>query len=225
MSKRRRTDKGAPAPFVNPPLPKNPRQDAFLRALWRSGKVVATGPAGTGKTFLSAAAAAWLMHRGDISKIYLTRPNIPAARSLGFFPGSLDDKMAPWLRPITRVLRNSLGDASVDIAMRKGYIEATPFEVMRGLDAQDAFVLLDEAQNTTPEEMQMFLTRIGENSFVVVNGDVSQSDLKGSSGLATLIGIIQRKRLNMEHVEFLYDDILRSDFCREVVRAFAEEAA
>ena len=140
------------------------------------------GPAGTGKTWIAATFAADLLRTGRIDKIMLTRPNVPCGRSLGFFPGTLEDKFAPWAAPVSEAIKDRIGKAAYEIALKRGDIELVPFEVMRGRSWKNAFVLLDEAQNATPAEIKTFLTRIGEDCTVVINGDVSQCDLDETSG-------------------------------------------
>lgn len=201
-------------------LPKNDKQAAYIKALKSCPQVIVTGPAGTGKTYIASVYAATLFARGLIDKIILTRPNVAAGRSLGFFPGTMEEKMAPWVIPFTDVLEACLGKEVYEIAMKKRQIDIVPFEVMRGRTFNRAFVILDEAQNTSPSEMKMFLTRIGEESQVLLNGDIKQSDLKMTSGLKTIIDMIQKQKLPVEHVEFSVDDIVRSDICAMWVKAF-----
>ncbi len=206
-----------------PPIrPLNAAQADYLDALHSSPQVIVLGPAGTGKTWIAATYAADQYRAGAISKIILTRPNVPCGRSLGFFPGSLEDKFAPWAAPVIDAMRERLGPAPFDIALKKGDIEMAPFEVMRGRSWKNAFVLLDEAQNATPTEIKMFLTRIGEDCQVVVNGDVSQCDLSEASGLKVVIDLVAMRRLPVPVVEFTRADIVRSDICAMWVTAFDE---
>jgi phosphate starvation-inducible PhoH-like protein len=206
-----------------PPIkPLTPRQADYLDALRESPQVVVLGPAGTGKTWIAATYAADLYRKRRIAKIILTRPNVPCGRSLGFFPGSLEEKFAPWAAPIVEAIKERIGAAAYDIAVKKGDIEMVPFEVMRGRSWKNAFVLLDEAQNTTSAEIKTFLTRIGEDCTVVVNGDVSQCDLEEASGLRTVLGLIRSKGLPVPVIEFKLEDIVRSGLCAMWVRAFEE---
>jgi len=163
-----------------------------------------------------------LLRQRRIDRIILTRPNVPCGRSLGFFPGTLEEKFAPWAAPVTGAIKERIGQGAFDIATKRGAIEMVPFEVMRGRSWDNAFILLDEAQNTTPEEIEMFLTRVGENCIVVINGDIAQSDLSHTSGLATALGLIRRRDLPVPVIEFGMDDIVRSGICAMWVRAFAE---
>ena len=207
-----------PAPI----RPLNAAQADYLDALRSSAQVIVLGPAGTGKTWIAATHAADLYRAGQVRKIILTRPNVPCGRSLGFFPGSLEEKFAPWAAPVIEAIRERIGAGAFDIALKRGEIEMVPFEVMRGRSWKDAFVLLDEAQNTTPAEIKMFLTRIGEDCTVVINGDVSQCDLDEESGLRVALDLVAKRRLPVPVIEFTLADIVRSGICAMWVRAFAE---
>ena len=200
----------------------NATQADYLDALNTSPQVIVLGPAGTGKTWIAATHAADLYRAGQVSKIILTRPNVPCGRSLGFFPGSLEDKFAPWAAPVIEAIKERMGAAAYDIALKKGAIEMAPFEVMRGRSWKDAFVLLDEAQNATPAEIKMFLTRIGEDCTVVINGDISQCDLDHTSGLRVVLDLVAQRRLPVPVIEFTMADIVRSRICAMWVRAFEE---
>lgn len=206
---------------VLPPIKAlNPTQADYLDALRKNPQVIVLGPAGTGKTWIAATHAADLFRNRAIDKIILTRPNVPCGRSLGYFPGSLEDKFAPWAAPVADAIRERIGKAAYDIALKNGGIELVPFEVMRGRSWKNAFVLLDEAQNATPAEIKTFLTRIGDDCTVVINGDVSQCDLGGSSGLATIIDMIDSQQLPVPVIAFTRADIVRSGICAMWVTAF-----
>jgi phosphate starvation-inducible PhoH-like protein len=208
---------------VLPPIKAlNPTQASYLDALRTSPQVIVMGPAGTGKTWIAATHAADLFRNGVIDKIILTRPNVPCGRSLGYFPGTLEDKFAPWAAPVVEAIKERIGKAAYEIALKKGDIELVPFEVMRGRSWKNAFVLFDEAQNSTPAEIKTFLTRIGEDCTVVINGDVNQCDLNETSGLRTVIHMIKSQMLPVPVVEFTRDDIVRSGVCAMWVRAFGE---
>ena len=202
--------------------PLTPTQAIYLNALRTSPQIVVLGPAGTGKTWIAATYAADLFRAGRTDKIILTRPNVPCGRSLGFFPGTLQDKFAPWAAPITDAIKERIGKAAYEIALKKGDIEMVPFEVMRGRSWKNAFVLFDEAQNSTPAEIKTFLTRIGEDCTVVINGDVNQCDLSEASGLRAVIHMIKSQMLPVPVIEFTRDDIVRSGVCAMWVRAFDE---
>jgi phosphate starvation-inducible protein PhoH and related proteins len=180
------------------------------------------GSTGTGKTWIAATYAADLYRERAISRIILSRPNVPCGRSLGFFPGSLEDKFAPWTAPVVEAIKDRIGRAAYEIALKRGDIEMVPFEVMRGRSWKEAFVLLDEAQNTTPAEIKTFLTRLGEDCTAVVNGDVSQCDLPEASGLSTVLHLIKSRSLPIPVIEFGPQDIVRSGLCAMWVRAFEE---
>jgi phosphate starvation-inducible protein PhoH and related proteins len=211
---------------VLPPIKAlNPTQAQYLAALRSSQQIVVLGPAGTGKTWIAATHAADLYRAGQIEKIILTRPNVPCGRSLGFFPGSLQDKFAPWAVPIADAIKERIGDAPFDIALKRGDIEMVPFEVMRGRSWKNAFILLDEAQNTSVAEIKTFLTRVGENCVSVVNGDVNQTDIQQASGLRRMIDLIRAHGLPVPVIEFELDDIVRSGLCAMWVRAFEGEGA
>ncbi len=199
----------------------NPTQADYLKALHRSPQVIVLGPAGTGKTWIAATHAADLLRNRQIEQIILTRPNVPCGRSLGFFPGSLEDKFAPWAQPVAQAIKERIGKAAYDIALKNGSIELVPFEVMRGRSWKNAFVLLDEAQNCTPAEIKTFLTRIGDDCTVVVNGDVSQCDLAADGGLRVVIDMIAAQNLPVPVIEFTRADIVRSGICAMWVEAFA----
>ena len=206
-----------------PPIrPLNPTQAEYIDALRTSPQVIALGPAGSGKTWIAAAFAADLYRAGQISRIVLTRPNAPCGRSLGYFPGSLDDKFAPWAAPVLDALRERMGAAAFDIARKNGAIELAPFEVMRGRTWRRAFVMLDEAQNATAAQMKMFLTRVGEDCRVVVNGDAGQSDISETSGLSVVLNLVTRFDLPTPVIEFGHADIVRSEICAMWARAFDE---
>lgn len=199
----------------------NPTQADYLDALRKSPQVIVLGPAGTGKTWIAATHAGDLYRSRGIDKIILTRPNVPCGRSLGFFPGSLEDKFAPWAAPVTEAIKERIGKAAYDIALKNGSIELVPFEVMRGRSWKNAFVLLDEAQNCTPAEIKTFLTRIGDDCTVVINGDVSQCDLAAESGLRVVIDMIATQNLPVPVIAFGREDIVRSGICAMWVQAFA----
>jgi len=208
---------------VLPPIKAlNPTQASYLDALRSSPQVIVLGPAGTGKTWIAATHAADLFRNRKIEKIILTRPNVPCGRSLGYFPGTLEDKFAPWAVPVVEAIKERIGKAAYEIALKSGAIELVPFEVMRGRSWKNAFVLFDEAQNSTLAEIKTFLTRIGEDCTVVINGDVSQCDLAQASGLRAVIHLIKAQMLPVPLIEFAREDIVRSGICAMWVRAFDE---
>ena len=204
-------------------LPKTENQARYIEALRSADQVVVLGPAGTGKTFISSTYAADLYLDGVINTIVLTRPNVAAGKSLGFFPGTLEEKMAPWMAPVIDVLQKRMTEGVFETAVKNGNLQIVPFETMRGRSFNDAFVILDEAQNTTPHEMKMFLTRVGENCKVVVNGDIMQSDLSEGSGLSKAIHLIKKHMMPVPVIEFTLDDVVRSDLCKLWIEAWMKE--
>lgn len=223
MSKRRQ-NKLIDAGSQRPPLrPKTQKQADYLHALHTADAVVVLGPAGTGKTYVAATYTADRFADGAIDKIIITRPNVPAGRDIGFLPGDLKEKMEPYAASFLTPMRERLGKQQFDSAMRGGKIEIVPFATMRGRSFSDALIILDEAQNATLPEMKMFLTRQGEGSQIVVNGDISQSDLPGDSGLKTVLQLIKKHNMQIPIIEFGLDDIVRSDLCAAWCRAFYME--
>lgn len=223
MSKRRQ-NKLIDAGSQRPPLrPKTQKQADYLHALHTADAVVVLGPAGTGKTYVAATYTADRFADGAIDKIIITRPNVPAGRDIGFLPGDLKEKMEPYAASFLTPMRERLGKQQFDSAMRGGKIEIVPFATMRGRSFSDALIILDEAQNATLSEMKMFLTRQGEGSQIVVNGDISQSDLPGDSGLKTVLQLIKKHNMQIPIIEFGLDDIVRSDLCAAWCRAFYME--
>lgn len=204
-------------------VPKTTTQADYIKAINSTQQTIVLGPAGTGKTYIAATIAADLYYQKKINKIVLSRPNVSSGRSIGFFPGTLEEKMAPWMAPVIDVLVKRLGPGVVETALKLGNIEVCPFETMRGRSFDDAFIILDEAQNTTPAEMKMFLTRVGTNTKVVINGDVQQSDLTGQSGLLKALKMVERYNLPVAVVEFQASDIVRSDLCKLWIEAWITE--
>lgn len=198
----------------------NDRQKDYIKAITKGEQVFTLGPAGTGKTYIAAALAAdWLMD-GKIEKIVLTRPAVGVDEEHGFLPGDIGKKIAPWVLPFTEVMQKRMGKSAFHSAMRDGQIEIAPIAYMRGRTFDKALVFLDEAQNTTYSQIKMFLTRIGEGSKVIVNGDIRQTDLDGQSGLAMALTVIEALELEVPVVEFTNDDVVRSGICRMWAEAF-----
>ena len=222
MSSRRRKYQ-EPEPSKPPLLPKTENQRSYIKAITDSSQVIVLGPAGTGKTFIAATIAADLYAQRKIDRIILTRPNVAAGKSIGFFPGTLEEKMAPWMAPVIDVVTQRLGKGVVETAMKNGNIEIVPFETMRGRSFSDAFVILDEAQNTSINEIKMFLTRVGENCRVILNGDIMQSDLNETSGLRKAIHMVKKYMLPIPIIEFEVKDIVRSDLCKLWIEAWIKE--
>lgn len=200
------------------PLTEN--QALYIKALDTSDQVIVCGYSGTGKTYISATYAANMYLSKLIHKIVLTRPNVSVGKDLGYFPGDLNEKFAPWAAPVMDILKEKLGTNVVESAIKNGNIELAPLSVMRGRSFENSFVILDEAQNTTIPEIKMFLTRIGENSKVVVNGDIKQSDINAQSGLSKIIHLAKKYNLDVPVIEFGVEDIVRSKICKDWIMAF-----
>lgn len=207
---------------LRPIVPKTPKQQMLLDCLSEFDQVMVYGPAGTGKTFVTTTYAAQEFIKGTFDKIIITRPTVAVETSIGFFPGTLEEKMAVWLAETINVLKLTLGPEAYGIALKNGDIEIVPFEVIRGRSLNKSIILLTEAQNTTVKEMTAFVTRTGENSKVVIDGDIRQSDIGANNGLAWAIKMVQRyKSISTLSglVEFDSDDIVRSGLCAAWVRA------
>ncbi|MGI9092641.1 MAG: PhoH family protein [Mycobacteriales bacterium] len=202
--------------------PKTLNQKRYVDAIDNHTIVFGIGPAGTGKTYLAMAKAVQSLHTKQVNRIILTRPAVEAGERLGYLPGTLYDKIDPYLRPLYDALHDMLDPASIPRLTQDGTIEVAPLAYMRGRSLNDAFIVLDEAQNTTPEQMKMFLTRLGFGSKVVVTGDVTQVDLPGGqrSGLRVVQGILD----GIEDVHFCHlnsGDVVRHRLVSDIVDAYA----
>jgi phosphate starvation-inducible PhoH-like protein len=200
---------------------RTPGQAAYIKALRESELVFGLGPAGTGKTYLAVAAAVDLLMTGQVERIILSRPAVEAGERLGFLPGDLRDKVDPYLRPLFDALNDMLPADQLARRLGTGEIEVAPIAFMRGRTLSRAFVILDEAQNTTPMQMKMFLTRLGEGSRMVVTGDPSQVDLPSGtrSGLAEALDILAGVE-GIAVVRFTDRDVVRHEFVARIVRAY-----
>ncbi|MCA9407294.1 MAG: PhoH family protein, partial [Candidatus Omnitrophica bacterium] len=186
--------------------------------------VFGIGPAGTGKTYLAMAMAVNAFKKGLVRRIILTRPAIEAGESLGFLPGDMVEKVSPYLRPLYDALYDMMAAGKVEDFTDQGVIEVAPLAFMRGRTLNDAFVILDEAQNCTPFQMKMFLTRLGFDSKAVITGDLTQSDLpKGkNNGLAHAVKILE----NINEIQFVYltaDDVVRHELVQRIIEAYERE--
>jgi len=201
-------------------------QDAYLRALKRSPLVFGTGPAGTGKTWLAVAYAVQLFERKEVDRIVLSRPAVEAGERLGFLPGDMREKVDPYLRPIYDALFDMMDARIVERALQSGEIEIAPLAFMRGRTLSNAAVILDEAQNTTAMQMKMFLTRLGENSRMIVTGDPSQVDLPPgqTSGLSEAVRLLADVE-GIGHVVFTHEDVVRHPLVARIVAAYEQAAA
>ncbi len=203
--------------------PRSPNQAVYMRALRSRELVFAIGPAGTGKTYLAVAMAVSLMMAGRVDRIVLSRPAVEAGERLGFLPGDLREKVDPYLRPLYDALFDMLPAEQVTSRLSDGEIEVAPLAFMRGRTLRNAFVILDEAQNTTPVQMKMFLTRLGENSRMVITGDPSQVDLpKGQpSGLRDAVELLSGMD-PVALVRFTNTDVMRHSLVTRIVRAYED---
>jgi len=201
--------------------PRSQTQAKYILEMMDNELVFGLGPAGTGKTYLAVALAVSMMLDGAIDKIVLSRPAVEAGENLGFLPGDLKDKVDPYLRPLYDALYEMLPAEQVDKKLAAGEIEIAPLAFMRGRTLSNAFVILDEAQNTTPMQMKMFLTRLGENSRMVVNGDLSQVDLpRGTiSGLKDALATLKNIK-GISSVAFSAEDVVRHGLVAKIVRAY-----
>ena len=200
---------------------KTPGQKEILKANTRHDIVFAIGPAGTGKTYTSVALAVKALKERKVQKIILARPAVEAGENLGFLPGDLKEKIDPYLRPLYDALEDFIDQDKLNLHLQKNVIEIAPLAYMRGRTLNNAFVILDEAQNATKTQMKMFLTRIGFNSRAIITGDITQTDLprKQESGLATIPRILK----NIEGIEFVYlddKDVVRHKLVKDIINAY-----
>ncbi len=203
--------------------PKNQAQKEYIEAIRKFDIVFGIGPAGTGKTYLAMAMAVAELSKGQVSRIILTRPAVEAGEALGFLPGDLAEKIDPYLRPLYDALHDMMKFEKVSDLMQKGVIEVAPIAFMRGRTLNDSFIVLDEAQNTTSEQMKMFLTRIGFNSKAVITGDITQIDLPNNK----ISGLIETKNIlqtigGIKFVFFSKQDVVRHRLVQEIIKAYEE---
>ncbi|NLM78795.1 MAG: PhoH family protein, partial [Ruminococcaceae bacterium] len=194
---------------------------AYVQAIRASEITFAIGPAGTGKTFLAVAMAVNAFRAHEVSRIILTRPAVEAGEKLGFLPGDLQNKVDPYMRPLYDALHELMGVDQYLRNLEKGLIEVSPLAYMRGRTLDEAFIILDEAQNTTPEQMKMFLTRLGFNSKAVVTGDITQIDLPADkkSGLKVARQILQDVE-GLSFVDLTQRDVVRNALVQRIIRAY-----
>jgi len=199
-------------------------QKKYIDAIKRSQITFAVGPAGTGKTYLAVAMAVSAYKRKEVEKIILTRPAVEAGERLGFLPGDLQSKVDPYLRPLYDALQEMFGPEAYQKLMERGSIEIAPLAYMRGRTLSDAFIILDEAQNTTKEQMKMFLTRMGEGSKMVITGDVTQIDLPDgkASGLKHAVRILKNVD-GISTIELSHKDVVRHPLVMRIIKAYTEE--
>ena len=203
--------------------PKNHSQAKYIHALHNKPLIFAVGEAGCGKTFISTVFACERLLAKDVERIIVTRPVLSADEDLGFLPGDMSEKFAPYFRPVYDVLLKRLGSTYLEYCLkpRVGKVEIAPFAYMRGRTFENAVIILDEAQNVTPQQMKMFLTRLGENVTVIVNGDLSQCDLPEDvpSGLEDALERFRNDRYT-SLIEFSTEDCVRSELCQHALRAY-----
>ncbi|MCW2540670.1 MAG: PhoH family protein [Frankiales bacterium] len=203
--------------------PKTVNQKRYVDAIDQHTIVFGIGPAGTGKTYLAVAKAVQALQAKQVNRIILTRPAVEAGERLGFLPGTLNDKIDPYLRPLMDALHDMLDPESVPRLLQAGTIEVAPLAYMRGRTLNDAFVILDEAQNTTPEQMKMFLTRLGFGSRIVVTGDITQIDLP--SGTKSGLRVVRDILGDVDDINFAYldsKDVVRHQLVGEIVEAYSK---
>lgn len=204
--------------------PKTEAQAAYINAIQTYDLIFCKGPAGTGKTYVAAAAAAEAFEGREIKKIIITRPAVAAEEDYGYFPGDLMEKIAPWAKPVIAILEQRLGAGAVEYMLKSEQIEIAPLGMLRGHTFENAFIIFDEAQNATVSQMKLFLTRIGENVKVIVDGDPDeQTDIKGESGFMDAWDRMRGHR-QIGFVSFTIDDIVRSGLCRDILLRYRKEA-
>jgi len=207
-------------------LPRNKNQEHYVLKLLDPSKdiVFGIGPAGTGKTLLAVQVAVKMFKAGEVDKIIVTRPAVSVDEDLGFLPGTLEQKMAPWTRPIFDVLREYFDARQIEGMIEEGIIEIAPLAYMRGRTFKRAFILADEMQNATPNQMKMLLTRLGEESRMAVTGDLAQADRLKDNGLIDFIGLLENNnRSRLDIVRFEQGDIERHEAVKEVLHIYGDD--
>jgi len=222
-TRRKTTYKGADKKPTIELLARNSNQQLYIDALKSSSQVIVFGPAGTGKTYMASTYAANQYITKAIDKIVITRPHVAVGRDIGYLKGSIEDKTLPWALPVLDVLETHLSKGTVDVAIKNGNIEVAPMALMRGRSFDNAFILVDEAQNVTVDEIKMLLTRVGEGSTIVLNGDLQQSDISETSGLAKITHLAKKHNLPLPVIEFGLEDVVRSATCKMWIEVFMRE--
>lgn len=210
---------------TRPLVPLNDKQREYIRLIESHDLVLATGWAGTSKTYIPTVMACDAYLRGDIHTIVFTRPNISNTNSLGMFKGSAIEKMEMWLLPVMNILRDRLGQGALETAIKEGNIQFVPLEVIKGFSAENCFFIVDEGEDINREEAKKIVTRQGRNCKMIISGDISQSELKERSGLKMLFSMIEKyPHLNVGTVDFNnINDIVRSEQCKQWIIAFRSE--
>lgn len=210
---------------VKPLQAQTEAQGQLISQILSKDIVIVTGPAGTGKTYVTTTMAVDMFREGKIDKIVITRPMVSCGEDMGFLPGELEEKYAPWAQPVLEVIEERLGKGFTEYLLKSQKIVMKPLQYMRGASLKNAFVICDEAQNMTPSQMEMFLTRIGEGTKMVIDGDMRQSDLVDRRGIAQISGLEDAKtklgRLpEIGFVDFSRDDIVRHGVIRKILEAY-----
>lgn len=204
---------------------KNEAQGQLIASIKSRDITFVTGPAGTGKTYISAALAAEQLSSNQIEQLIIIRPMQECGEEMGFLPGELQDKYEPWIEPVIDVLNERLGKSHVENLRKSQRIVAKPLQYMRGKSFKDCWIIMDESQNVTADQMKMFLTRIGENSKMIIDGDINQTDLKGYKGVTIESGLARAVKSlkgipQIGFVEFTEDDIVRHGIIKEILKRF-----
>ena len=209
----------------NPLIPRNDKQKEYIHLINKCDMVVATGYAGTSKTYIPTVMACDWLRTKQVERIVFTRPNISNSKSLGMFKGDMVEKISIWLMPVLNVLRERLGEAALEIAIKRRQIDFVPLEIIKGYSAENCVFICDEAEDLTVEEAKKIVTRQGQNCKMILAGDVSQSELKEKSGLKHLINMAKKyDTLKVGIVDFNnINDIVRSDQCKQWIIAFRKE--
>jgi len=205
-------------------LPRSINQDIYIESIYKKPLTFGIGPAGTGKTYLAVAAAAFFLETGAVEKIILSRPAVEAGEKLGFLPGDMKEKVDPYLKPLYDALYDCLPDIKVEKGLSNGTIEIAPLAFMRGRTLENAFIILDEAQNCNKIQMKMFLTRLGENSKMAITGDPSQIDLpnKSESGLNHALKLTENI-MEINQINFTSNDVIRHPLVSKIIKAYENE--
>ena len=202
--------------------PLNDAQAVYINSIQTNNISFGIGPAGTGKTFIAASMAAEALLIGEVDRIIITRPAVDAGEHLGFMPGDINEKYDHYLTPLIEVLTKRLGSGPVEMYRKNGKIEALPLAFMRGRNLENAFIILDEAQNTTPSQMKMFLTRFSEGSIGVIDGDCSQTDIDGPSGLVDALRRLRGVR-GIGGALFTKNDVVRSGLVADILACYEDD--
>ncbi len=195
-------------------------QGAYINAILDNVITFGIGPAGTGKSYVVAGLAADMLREKKIDRILLTRPGVEAGEKFGFIPGELEEKYAPYIEPFRDIFNERLGRSQVDYLIKHKRICAMPIAFMRGRTFKNCWAILDEAQNTTPSQMKLFLTRIGDNCKVIIDGDIEQKDISTQSGLSDAVSRLKHTK-KVGIVEFTVDDVVRSGIVKDIIRAYS----